>query len=194
MNKRRMRPLPKIIISLLLVFIAFLFVLGVSELFRREKVYPIHYREEVKSASEKFGIDESTVFAVIYCESGFDKDAVSNMGAVGLMQILPETLEWLCEKDGVDYSEDFLTSPEKNIYYGTMFMSILYDYFENWDAVHAAYHAGHTRVRNWLDEGVCVIDADGNLFGIPIDATRVYVDRINAAKDGYIKTLEKEQK
>lgn len=194
MNKRRMRPLPKIIISLFIIFIVFLFILGVLQLFRREKVYPIHYRDEVESAAETFGIDESTVYAVIYCESSFKKDVVSNMGAVGLMQLLPETLEWLCQREGVEYSQTLLTDPETNIYYGTMFLSILYDYFENWDAVHAAYHAGHTRVKNWLDDGTCVIDSDGNLFGIPIDATRVYVERINDAKYGYIKTLEKEQK
>ena len=75
-----------------------------------------------------------------------------------------------------------------------MFLSILYDRYENWDAVHAAYHAGHGRVDGWFESGEVIIDADGNLTGIPIDATSVYVERINSAKKVYTELLAKEKK
>ncbi len=194
MNKRHMRLAPKIVIGTFVVFLLFLFVLGVREVFFKKNYYPIEFEKEVESASKIFGVDESVIYSVIYCESSFKKSAESNMGAVGLMQLLPETLEWLCGKEGVEYNSDFLLNPEKNIYYGTMFLSILYDKYENWDLVHAAYHAGHTRVDNWIEEGTVVIDADGNLTGIPIKATDVYVEKINTAKKAYIKLLDKEEK
>ncbi len=189
-----MRPLPKIILGALALFLLFLFVLGVREVFFKKNYYPIYFENEVKLASDTFGVDEEIIYSVIYCESSFDKSAVSNMGAVGLMQLLPETLEWLCMRDGAEYSEEMLLDPEKNIYYGTMFLSMMFDRYENWDAAHAAYHAGHTRVDNWFADGTVVIDAEGRLTGIPIKATDVYVNKIRTAKKAYIKLLDKEEK
>ncbi len=170
------------------------FVLGVREVFFKKNYYPIEFKKEVQAASEIFQVPEETLYSVIYCESSFRPHVESNMGAVGLMQLLPETLEWLCSREGSEYSEEYLLDPEKNIYYGAMFLSILYDKYENWDCVHAAYHAGHSRLDTWLLEGECIIDADGRLTGIPIKATEVYVDKINTARLAYIKLLDKEEK
>lgn len=192
MNKRKMRLLPKIIIALFILFILFLFVLGVWDTFFRKNYYPIAYEEEVSLASEAFGIDEAVIYSIIYCESSFNRDAVSNMNAKGLMQMLPSTYEWLCSLDETEYVEDDLFDPEKNIHYGTKYISMLYDKYENWDAVFAAYHAGNGRVDKWFEDGTVVVDAEGKLTGIPIDATAVYVDKINSALVEYIKLLEKE--
>lgn len=192
MNKRKMRLLPKIIITLLVLFILFLFVLGVWDTFFRRNYYPIAYEEEITLASESFGVDEAIIYSIIYCESSFNREAVSNMDARGLMQMLPSTYEWLCSLDGAEYVEEDLFDPQKNIYYGTKYLSMLYNKYENWDAVFAAYHAGNGRVDKWFEEGKLVIDADGKLTGIPIVATNVYVEKVNTALTQYIKLLEKE--
>lgn len=192
--KRKLRPIPKLIITVFVLFIVFLFFLGIWDTFFRASHYPMAYKEEITAACEEFGIDVETVFATIYCESSFNKEAVSNMNARGLMQLLPDTFEWLCTREGVEYDEEMLFDPATNIRYGTMFLSILYDRYENWDAVHAAYHAGHGRVDGWFERGEVIIDADGNLTGIPIDATSVYVERINSAKKVYTELLAKEKK
>lgn len=192
MNKRKMQLLPKIIITLFILFILFLFVLGVWDTFFRGNYYPIAYEEEVALASDTFAIDEAVIYSIIYCESSFNKDAVSNLDARGLMQMLPSTYEWLCSIDGVEYLEEDLFDPQENIYYGAKYLSMLYEKYQNWDVVFAAYHAGNGRVDKWFEEGTVVIDADGKLTGIPISATRVYVEKVNYALEAYIKLLEKE--
>ena len=192
MTKRKMRLLPKVVIILFTMFILFLFVLGVWDTFFRKNYYPITYEEEVTLASDTFGIDKAVIYSIIYCESSFNKDAVSNMDARGLMQMLPSTYEWLCSVDGIEYIEENLFDPQENVYYGTMYLSMLYDKYENWDAVFAAYHAGNGRVDKWFESGTVVVDAEGKLTGIPIDATAVYVEKVNSALDAYIKLLEKE--
>jgi soluble lytic murein transglycosylase len=96
--------------------------------------------------------------------------------------------------DESEFDEEKLFDPSTNIRYGTMFLSILYERYGNWDAVYAAYHAGHGRVDKWFEDGTVIIDADGNLTGIPIDATAVYVERVNKAKSIYTELLSKEEK
>ena len=57
--------------------------------------YPLKYQDEVKAASEKYNVDEALIYGVIKTESNFNPDAVSHAGAIGLMQITPETFEWI---------------------------------------------------------------------------------------------------
>ena len=81
------------VISLLLV-IAFLLALLYNLLFEtvEEAAHPVKYHEYVEKYAAMYEIPEEIVFAVIYCESGFDASAVSHAGAVGLMQVMPDTL------------------------------------------------------------------------------------------------------
>ena len=186
-----MKLVPKIVIISLLVLIIFFFGLGVYDVFFGGNYYPVAYEEEIKAASEEFGVEEHIIYATIYCESSFDKNAVSNMDAHGLMQLLPSTFEWLA---GRECTEEELHDPALNILYGTKYLSILYKRYNNWDMAHAAYHAGNGRVDKWIEEGEVVVDADGRLTGIPIRATEVYVEKVNSAKEKYIEILEKEEK
>ncbi len=172
----------------LLLFIAVIVIVRVN----REIIYPTDYSEVVEKISLEEGVSEHIIYAVIYTESSFQKDAVSSVGAVGLMQLLPSTAEWLVEREGGKYDESLLTDPEFNVRCGVKFLKILYDRYENWDAAHAAYHAGFTRVDGWLEEGVAYY-RDGQLVGIPIEATEVYVNRLREMREKYFKQLEKEK-
>ena len=67
---------------------------------RRHFSYPMEYEAEVRRACEKYDLDPCLVFAVIRTESFFTPDAVSGAGAQGLMQIMPETGEWIAWRQG----------------------------------------------------------------------------------------------
>lgn len=187
-KKRRIRVLR---LGILLLFTAFLAAVALIIIFNsRETELPMEYDEIIEKVAYEEGIADHVLYAVIYTESSFDKDAVSSAGAVGLMQLLPDTAEWLCGREGVEYSADMLTDPEFSIRYGTKYLMILYDRYDNWDAAHAAYNAGFTRVDSWLDEGIAVISDDGQLTGIPIASVDAYVNKIRETREKYYKQLE----
>ncbi len=147
-------------------------------------LYPVKFSEEVGAAAMEFGVPEATVFAVIKCESNFDPNAVSSAGAVGLMQLLPDTYEWLCLLEGKTGDPDDLYDPMTNIRYGTKLLAYLHDerYGGDWRAVHAAYNAGWGRVDRWIEEG--------RMDDIPFRETREYVKLIEKAKEIYQNKLK----
>ena len=92
---------------------------------RRERIiYPLRYETELLAASEEFSIDPCMLAALVYCESSFREDAVSSVGAIGLMQIMPDTGEWLATK--VELSEPYTTEslydPETNLRLGCWYL------------------------------------------------------------------------
>ena len=134
---------------------------------------------------EKYGVDLNLAYAVIHTESGFDSDAVSSLGACGLMQIMPETFDWLRSKDSEcseRYSDIF--DPETNIRYGLLFLSIIGQRFDSERLVIAAYHAGMGRVSSWLDDSS--FSSDGvSLHTIPFSDTEYYVKKVERTKRIY---------
>lgn len=140
--------------------------------------YPKLYNEYVEYYSEIYGVPENTIYAVIRTESGFDKDAVSSVGAVGLMQIMPDTYEWLLRIRHAEKAGE-LTDPRVNVEFGSYLLSYLYEKFEDWSTVFAAYNAGMNRVSSWLaDERY---SSDGKLTYIPYVETSEYVKKVNNA-------------
>ena len=153
------------------------------------KTHPITYAETVKKYSEEFGVPERVIYATIKTESNFKSDAVSSAGAIGLMQMMPSTFEWLTSDEHLDegLTTDKLTDPEVSIKYGTYYLSYLAKKFDyNWETVSAAYNGGEGRVATWLED-MKYSDGDGSLKKIPIKETRSYVKKINNAIDIYTK-------
>ena len=150
--------------------------------------YPDGYRETVCAAAQEYDLPPSLVFAVIRTESNFHPDVVSTAGAVGLMQVTKDTLDWAMMRTGGDRSltANDLTDPELNIHVGTAVLSLLGDMFEDEDTVLAAYNAGMGHVRGWLaDERY---SADGtSLKAIPFSETEQYVKRVRHAQKIYQK-------
>lgn len=116
------------------------------------------FSEIVRQASEKYGIDESVIMAVIKQESSFNPAAVSRCGAQGLMQLMPATARGLGVKDAFN--------PEENIMAGTRYLRQKLDEFDgNLALALAAYNAGSGTVRKY--------------GGIPpYKETRAYVDKV----------------
>ena len=156
-----------------------------------KKLYPLDYSEIVAEASEEFDIPQYVIYATIKVESDFEADAVSSAGAIGLMQMLPSTFEWLTGSEHLDenLSTKNLDDPEVSIRYGTYYLSYLYKKFDyNWNTTFAAYNGGEGNVAKWLDNPK-YSDLQGNLTDFPKEfgETKNYVKKINRAIDSYKK-------
>ena len=147
--------------------------------------HPRKYSEFVEKYAEEYKVPEAVCYSVIKCESKFDQTAVSSAGAVGLMQIMPSTFEYLCRLLDEEHESGLLYSPETNIRFGIFYLSVLYERFDNWECAFAAYNAGPNRVEGWIEEGK--VDEDGNLTEIPIAETAKYVKRVTASIEKYEK-------
>lgn len=174
-----------------LVALVIALVLGLVGMHFARKVYdrysyPLEYQELVTSYARKRDLEPSLVYAVIRCESGFDPEAQSNVGAKGLMQLMDETFEWAQMRDGVrDYENPSrLFEPEMNIRYGTLVLRLLLDEFGSTENAVAAYHAGWGNVKQWLADGA--YSQDGRtLSRIPFSDTRAYVQKVLHAQEKY---------
>jgi soluble lytic murein transglycosylase len=152
-----------------------------------QKLHPRDYSEIISAASEEFDIPEYIIYATIKVESDFDPNAVSSAGAIGLMQMIPSTFEWLTGPQHLDenLSTKSLDDPKVNIRYGTYYLSYLYKKFDyNWDNTFAAYNGGETNVASWLKDPQ-YSDLKGNLTNIPLKETENYVKKINKEIDIY---------
>jgi soluble lytic murein transglycosylase len=139
--------------------------------------YPLEYEHIVLGHAENYELEPALIAAVIYRESRFDPDAVSESGAVGLMQLLPDTAEGIAElTGGTEFRVDDLYDPELNVRYGSFYLRrLLTKYDGNVELALAAYHAGQGNVDRWLSEGGRIEFAE----------TREYVDDVLELEERY---------
>ncbi len=177
------------LLALLLVFslLAVIYFGSVSIL---KTLYPRPYIEFVEKHSQSNNLSEEFVLAVIECESGFDKNAVSYVGAQGLMQIMPETFSWLQEKRGEELPDESIFEPETAIDYGCYFYGMLMSQFGDEATAAAAYHAGAAQVEKWLSDERYSPDGK-TLTDIPYPATKQYVEKVMRVKNIYHKLYYK---
>jgi soluble lytic murein transglycosylase len=124
--------------------------------------YPFSYQQIVRGHARNYDLDPALLAAVIYQESKFKADARSTSGAIGLMQLLPDTVEDLYD-------------PEINVRYGAWYLRhLLEKYGDERDAL-AAYNAGQDNVDRWRRAGE----------GIQFAETRAYVTRVEELKRIY---------
>lgn len=153
-------------------------------------VFIVKYEDLIEKYSKKYNIEKELVFAVINAESRFDKNAKSSKGAIGLMQIMPETGEWLAEKIKLDnFSEEMLYDPEINIQLGCYYLAQLLEKFNDETLALCAYNAGSTNVYKWIDDAKYY--ANGTIHTIPFEETDKYVKKIKILKQGYNILLNK---
>lgn len=143
------------------------------------QVYPVRYQELVLESSSRNNLPAALTYAVIYTESKFRPGAISGDDARGLMQITPDTFQWAQMRSGVIEAMDTeaLYDPGTNIAYGTYILSLLLEEFGDLPTALCAYHAGRSRVNEWLaDERY---SADGlTVSYIPYGNTRWYVNEV----------------
>ena len=178
-RRQRRRTLLTIFASALIVLIA----LGAWALFGRGRMdlsrYPMTYAPEIRAAAAEFSLDPAYVASVVLAESSFDAEAVSSAGAIGLMQIMPATGEWIAGKlEDEPFDVQRLYQPEVNLRYGCWYLRFLLDrYDEDMYTASTAYHQGQGRVDQWLEDPQ--YSQDGRtLTAISSAVTDTYVNRI----------------
>ena len=188
MGKKKMKSGTKIRRTIVFIFLIFLVGYSMLQLPVLEKIiYPYPHRVIIEKYSTQYGVDPLLVVAVIREESKFLPQSESHKGAKGLMQLMPTTARAIAQSIGdKTYSDDDLSSPEKNIQYGTWYLASLEKEFShNTPLVIAAYNGGRGHVQEWIKEGQ--IDP-GNFIqqDIPFKETRDYVGRVLKSYQKYI--------
>jgi len=131
--------------------------------------YPLEYEHIVRGHAEQYDLDAALLAAVIYRESKFDAKARSSSGAVGLMQLLPETAKGIAvHTGGHKFVVSDLEDPEINVRYGAFYLRRLIRKYGEAPLALAAYNAGQANVDEW--------EAAGGEIGFP--ETRQYVDEV----------------
>ena len=140
--------------------------------------YPIKYRDIVFEYSTTFNLEPSLIMAIIKNESHFKPDAVSSVGAVGLMQVMPSTASDVAKK--LNISGFDLTNPTDNIKIGCWYLNFLMEKFDDEILALCAYNAGYNNVIAWQVDGF-----NGDMKNIPVGQTKIYVKKIIEDKKVY---------
>jgi soluble lytic murein transglycosylase len=138
--------------------------------------YPLRYGEIVRGHARNYHLDPALLAAVIYQESKFKANARSERGAIGLMQLLPETAKGIATRTGGSrFRVSDLYDPEINVRYGAWYLRHLIDKYGSERTALAAYNAGQANVDSWRARGL----------GVQFGETRHFVDRVEDLKKTY---------
>lgn len=184
---RRARPFRVFLTVGGLVLAGVVATLAISGLFERgiqEVTLPLRHDDIIRQQSREKGVDPALIAAVIYKESRF-RDQTSSAGARGLMQITPDTADYI-EKlsGGTEFEYSDLADPDLNIRYGTFYLDYLLDLYDNdLVAALAAYNAGPGNADQWGGSRMTIDD-------IEFPETRAYVKGVLEKQREYRHTYE----
>lgn len=147
--------------------------------------YPLQFQTIIEAHAVNYGLEPSLVAAVVYTESKFDPRAESSAGALGLMQLLPDTAQGIADRTGGgNFKTSDLYDPELNVRYGCWYLNALRDkYSDHPQALElalAAYNAGQGNVDRWVEA-----TPDGRVVRIRFRETRDYVKRVERMQSLY---------
>ena len=136
------------------------------------------YGETVRPAAQNQSLDDAWVYGLMRQESRFITNAKSNVGASGLMQLMPATAKWVAKKIGLrDFSHGRVNDTETNVLLGTSYMRMVMESLDNSPVLASAgYNAGPGRARKWMAER----PLEGAVYAetIPFNETRDYVKKV----------------
>lgn len=140
-----------------LLLLLLMLAVGLTPLAMRA-YYRVDHLPLILKASRDHGVSPHLIAAIIFTESKFKADARSEVGASGLMQLMPETAQDVANRVGMERFEPaLLHDPAVNIDLGVAYLRLLQDRFYQTDLVLAAYNAGPTVVEEWRREGKPVL-------------------------------------
>jgi peptidoglycan lytic transglycosylase len=150
-----------------------------------EFTLPLHYQDVIREQAAAKHLDPALIAAVIYAETKFVPRS-SAAGAEGLMQIMPQTAEYLAHRSGAtSFTTADLGTPQVNIAYGSYYLRYLLDHFQgNKTLALAAYNGGMANVEQWVSDA----RAHGQTLAvsqIPFPETRDYVRKVLNAQQDY---------
>lgn len=155
--------------------------------------YPISYRQHVTEAAELFGTDPYLILSVMKVESGFAPAATSRRGAIGLMQVMPDTGRWIVTEvkpTGLEWmangwTDSDLYDPRRNVLIGSWYLSYLERLFGDTRIALAAYNSGQGRVSSWMQGEQLRAGEQFSTDDIPVEETRNFVRRVLAVREWY---------
>ena len=151
--------------------------------------HPLSYRDLIEKQAVQNNLHPAFVEAIILNESSFNPSAESYKGARGLMQMMPDTAEWVHSQigGGTNYSFDLMYHAEQNVTYGCWYLAYLSDKFGGDPVlVAAAFHSGQTNVINWLNNTAYSADQRTmQLENMPDGNTKAYVEKVLNAFAAY---------
>jgi len=158
----------------------------VSDWFQKKYIYPFPYQDIVYNCAVEKEIDPFLIAAVIRTESKFNAQAQSPKGALGLMQMMPETAKWIAQQNGDDgFDIEHLENPEINIPMGTWYLQSLKKEFKgNEILILAAYNGGRGNVKQWMEKYHWTMSF-ADVEQIPFQETREYVHKVLSSKKRY---------
>jgi soluble lytic murein transglycosylase-like protein len=137
--------------------------------------FPLAYRDRITELAEEAEIPTHLLFALVREESYFDPSTGSRAGAMGLMQLMPETAEEEAGELGLDTYD--LKDPEDNLRIGVKYFKKLYRKLGSWVRALMAYNAGPTKVRRWIRQHRSMPDAL-RVESFPFPETRHFVRKV----------------
>ncbi len=151
--------------------------------------HPYDYRELIEREAAANNLHPAFVAAIVLNESSFNPQAESDVGARGLMQMMPDTAEWVHGKigDTSEYSFDRMYDPDTNVRYACWYLAFLSDRFRGDPVlVAAAFHAGQNTVQNWLNDSRYSADSTSiKLENMADGPTKTYATRVLKAFAAY---------
>lgn len=154
--------------------------------------FPTPYIDQMKPVTDSLGLDMAWVYGLIRQESRFVMNARSNVGASGLMQVMPATARYVARKIGLtDFSTSQISDVHTNIVLGTNYLNLVLNDLEGSQALaSAAYNAGPGRPRAW--RSTLTRPVEGAIFAetIPFNETRVYVKNVLSNATYYAALLD----
>ncbi|MBZ0104471.1 MAG: lytic transglycosylase domain-containing protein [Sulfuricella denitrificans] len=153
--------------------------------------YPAPHRDLMQVYAREHGLDEAWVYGLIRQESRFVQQARSNVGASGLMQLMPATAKWIAGRMGMKHFRQSLVNQiDTNISFGTYYLKYVLDTNDGQPVLAtASYNAGPSRARRWKDEKVL----EGAIYAesIPFTETRGYVQKVMSNASYYANRFER---
>ncbi len=170
--------------AIVVVIIAAFFLSGLPN----RITYPKLHWETAKQYAEASGIDPYLIMSLIKVESNFRVNAKSKSGAMGLMQVMPDTGKWVAGTLGTGtYYDNMLLDPDFNIMIGTWYIDHLLEKYGEPAAAIAAYNGGLGNVDSWLAAGTWSGRAE-DVKDIPFKETSDFVNKVLNAWDMYART------
>jgi soluble lytic murein transglycosylase len=158
----------------------------------QEVTLPLRHDDIIRQQAHDKDLDPSLIAGVIFAESHF-RDQTSHAGAKGLMQLMPDTADFIAQKSGgIAFRQQDLATPQVNIAYGSWYLRYLLDRYDDRVMLAlAAYNAGEGNVDRWLADAQAG-GRDLQVSDIPFPETRGYVSKVLRARDDYRRTYPAE--
>lgn len=181
-----------VVVALIAAVVGVVLAMPLARKAVNEFTLPLSYSNVIRTQASDKHLDPALIAAVIYAETKFDPRP-SAAGAQGLMQILPQTAEFLARRSGgFAFKVADLATPEVNIAYGSYYLRYLLDRYQQSKVLAlAAYNAGEANVDQWVAQA----RAGGRrltVARIPFPETRAYVAKVLDAERRYRKAYPTE--